>query len=154
MSSGAPTRALIHALLLTGMALSAACNRSQRDEPAEEGTTAEQERIEITSVTLGRTLGPDMRIASATTSFRPLDTIYASIATEGAASGATLSARWTYEDGQVIDESSRTIAPNGPEVTEFHISKPDGWPLGDYEVAISLNGTEVERTSFTVGNGG
>ena len=54
------------------------------------------------------------------------------------------------EDGQVVDESSRTIAPTGAEVTEFHVSKPDGWPAGAYEVAISLDGQAVETRSFTV----
>jgi hypothetical protein len=39
---------------------------------------------------------------------------------------------------------------SGASVTEFHVSKPDGWPAGHYEVAISLNGTEVARNGFDV----
>ena len=46
--------------------------------------------------------------------------------------------------------SSQTIAPSGPAVTTFHISKPDGWPTGNYKVEISLNGTAVSSKDFTV----
>jgi hypothetical protein len=83
--------------------------------------------------------------------FGPNDVIYASVLTSGSASSATLKARWTYEDGQVIDESEQTIAPTGDAATEFHISKPDGWPAGQYTLAVFLNGTQVQTKSFTVG---
>jgi hypothetical protein len=42
-----------------------------------------------------------------------------------------LRSRWTFEDGQVVNES-QNIASSGPAVTEFHISKPDGWLVGKY----------------------
>ena len=99
---------------------------------------------------LGKAVGADKAVSEATTSFEPTDTIYVSVRTAGTAPSATLAARWTFEDGQVVDESSQTIAPTGPAVTEFHISKPDGWPAGAYEVAISLDGQPVETHSFTV----
>jgi hypothetical protein len=106
--------------------------------------------VQITDVTLGRAVGADRAVTEATTTFEPNDTIYVSVRTSGTASSATLAARWTFEDGQVVDESSQTIAPTGTEVTEFHVSKPDGWPAGAYEVAISLDGVPVETQSFTV----
>ena len=33
-------------------------------------------------------------------------------------------------DGQLVDDSAQTVAASGPAVTEFHVSKPDGWPAG------------------------
>jgi hypothetical protein len=59
-------------------------------------------------------------------------------------------ARWTYEDGQPVDESTQSITPSGPAVTEFHISKPDGLPVGTYHVEIFLNGESKEKKDFEV----
>jgi hypothetical protein len=50
----------------------------------------------------------------------------------------------------VVDESSRNISASGDDVTEFHISKPSGWPTGRYKVQILLNGTPVESEDFEV----
>ena len=74
-----------------------------------------------------------------------------SVETSGTASSADLAARWTYEDGQEVDRTETTIAPTGPEHTEFHISKPDGWPEGDYQVEIMLNGRTVDTLDYEVG---
>ncbi len=129
----------------------AACGDSEPE--MRETTVEEPETVAVSDVTLGNTLGADNRIATETGTFRPTDTIYVSVETNGTAQSTQLTARWTYEDGQVVDETSRTIAPDGPEVTEFHVSKPDGWPAGDYEVVILLNGQEAERASFSVEDG-
>ena len=104
----------------------------------------------VKSVSLGKAIGADKRVTSPTSSFAATDTIYASVATEGAAPSVTLTARWTYQDGQVVDETSETIAPSGPAATEFHIAKPDGWPAGSYKVEISANGMPTTSQTFTV----
>ncbi len=83
-------------------------------------------------------------------SFKPTDTIYASISSEGAAANVSLSARWTFEDGQLVNEATQTIAPTGPAVTEFHIAKPDGWPAGKYKLEVSANGKPAGAAQFTV----
>ena len=70
--------------------------------------------------------------------------------TEGAASTATLKTRWTFADGQVVDESTQTIAPTGNARTEFHISKPDGWPVGKYKFEVFLNGASAATKDFSV----
>ena len=68
-----------------------------------------------------------------------------------ASSSASLKARWTYEDGQVVDESAQTIAPTGgAAVTEFHISKPTGWPVGSYKVEVLLDGAPAGSKNFKV----
>jgi hypothetical protein len=106
--------------------------------------------VTVTSVDLGTAVGPDQKVTSPTTTFGANDTIYAAVATTGTASNATLGAKWTYQDGQTVNDSSQTIAPTGPAVTTFHISKPDGWPTGNYKVEISLNGAPVSSKDFTV----
>ena len=140
------------AALLAG-AVSAGTLGCKKDEPAPAPAPTVETApaaVEVRAVTLGRAIGPDKRVTAAVETFAPGDTIYAAVETEGVSSSSTLAARWTYEDGQVVDETTLTIAPNGPEVTEFHVSKPDGWPAGSYQVAITLDGREVERASFTV----
>jgi hypothetical protein len=110
------------------------------------GTTA----VKVADVTLGRAISGDKAISDSTDKFRPNDTIYASVTTDGSAPSATLRARWTFEDGQTVDESSRAIAPNNRERTEFHISKPNGWPAGKYKLEVFLNDQSAETKTFEV----
>jgi hypothetical protein len=106
--------------------------------------------VRVTDVTLGRSVGGDKAITDRTDTFKPNDTIYASVATEGSAPSATLRAKWSFETGQLVDESTRTIAPNNKERTEFHISKPDGWPAGKYKLEVFLNDQATETKNFDV----
>jgi len=50
----------------------------------------------------------------------------------------------------VVNENSQTLAATGPAVTEFHISKPDGWPTGDYQVEVLLNDVSAGAQKFSV----
>ncbi|MEO5626258.1 MAG: hypothetical protein ABIQ70_09660 [Dokdonella sp.] len=106
--------------------------------------------VAVASVDLGTAVGADQKITSPATTFGAKDTIYAAVSTTGTAANAAISAKWTYQDGQTVNESSQTIAPTGPAVTSFHISKPDGWPVGNYKVEISLNGTSAATKDFSV----
>lgn len=118
------------------------------DVPAGDVTTTQTARV--TDVNLGRSIGTDRRVTAATTDFGRNDTIYASVATTGGAAKTTLTARWTFEDGQVVEESSQSVSSSGASVTEFHISQPGGLPPGEYQVEISLNGQVVETEEFEV----
>ena len=106
--------------------------------------------VRVTDVTLGRAIGGDKAITDKANTFAPNDTIYASVATSGSSSSATLRAKWTFEDGQVVDESTRAIAASGNERTEFHISKPDGWPAGKYKVQVFVNDQAAESKDFEI----
>lgn len=124
---------------------------SQRPAPPPVQTpTPTNAPVNVVRVDLGNALNADKTVVAATETFKPSDTIYATVQTNGSAPSATLAIRWTYENGQVVDESSQTIAPNGPANTEFHISKPDGWPAGKYNAAVSLNGVTVSNKTFAV----
>ena len=83
--------------------------------------------VQVADVTLGRSVSADKRVADQTGTFSPSDTIFASVHTTGSAQ-TNLAARWTFQDGQVVNERTESIAPSGDAYTEFHISKPSGWP--------------------------
>jgi hypothetical protein len=104
----------------------------------------------VAEIQIGSALRADKRIAAPSEQFAPTDTIFASVASEGVASSVSLAARWTYEDGQVVSETTETIAPTGPAVTEFHISKPSGWPTGKYRVEIVADGRPAGAREFEV----
>lgn len=152
-------RAFCLALLTTGLV---ACGNKEEPAaetvetpvvattPAPHAQAADASALRVASVNVGRQIGPDKRVTSPTTQLGTRDTIYASVATEGTGANATLGARWTYQDGQVVDQGTETISPNGPAVTEFHISKPSGWPAGQYKVVITLNGTPADSATFQV----
>jgi hypothetical protein len=132
-------------LLVVAVAL-AGCSRKETSAPP-----AAASALKVADISLGRSIAADKSVADKSDSFRPEDTFYLSVRTEGSAPSATLKARWTYEGGQVVDESTQSIAPSGPAVTEFHVSKPDGWPPGRYEVEVLLNGASAGRKEFKVG---
>ena len=136
-------------LVLTLAVLSTACTKSGKDSGAP-GTTGTVAGVHVSKIDIGRSLTADKTINDNTDSFKPNDTIYASIVTEGTAATATLKARWTYQEGQVVNESTQTIAPTGNARTEFHISKPDGWPTGKYKLEVFLNGSSAATKDFEV----
>ena len=134
-----------------GLAVAAGC--SKKDDTGAAGSTATATQpLRVTGLQLGRAVGSDMRVTDETDDFKPNETIYASVATDGTAPNATLMARWTYQDGQVVDTTSRSIAPTAASATEFHISKPGGWPKGNYKVEILLNGAVTQSKDFEVGD--
>lgn len=107
--------------------------------------------FKVTSVDLGKSIGEDKKIKDAATTFGPKDTIFAAVSTEGAAAKASLKARWTFgAKNQLVNEETRDIAPTGPAVTEFHVAKGSGWPVGKYKVEVSADGTSAATKEFEV----
>lgn len=109
----------------------------------------------VTGVDLGNAVGADMRVAAPMGTFAPKDTIYAAVMTatsDPAASVAgKLGAKWTHVDSnQVVHEDSKDMTFAGDGVTDFQISKPDGWPTGKYKVEIMLDGNVVQTREFEV----
>jgi hypothetical protein len=135
--------------LMLAAVLSPACTRSS-ETPGATGTSGSVAGGRVSQVDMGRSLNADKTIAVNTGSFKPTDTIYASVVTESTASTATLKARWTYQDGQVVNESTQTIAPASNARTEFHISKPDGWPTGKYKLEVFLDGSSAATRDLEV----
>lgn len=138
-------------ILLLGALTTGVPGCKKGSDTASTGTTAAATaEPSISEVQLGRRLSADKRVADATTKFSPRDTVYVVAVTQGSSPNATVTARWTYEDGgQVVKEDSRSIAASGTDATEFHISKPGGWPKGKYRVTLTLGGS-TETKDFEV----
>ncbi|MBL0142138.1 MAG: hypothetical protein IPP91_08665 [Betaproteobacteria bacterium] len=108
--------------------------------------------VAVSAVMVGKAIGADKKVSAAMDAFAKGDTLYASVDTTGTGS-AKLDAKWTYHKGDkvaVVKEDTMTIATTGPATNEFHVSKPDGWPAGDYEVAITLDGKPAGTKKFVV----
>lgn len=108
--------------------------------------------LTVTTVDLGNAVDAGNRVSAPLSAFAPTDTIHASVATDGASPG-DLTAKWTFEDGQVVDTQTKAI-PAGPQVTDFSISKPDGWPAGDYTLELMINGMVVQTRELEVAAAG
>ena len=106
--------------------------------------------LHVTSIQLGRSLNSDNTIASHTTTFKPDDTVYVSVATTGAGSG-TMSVRWTYA-GHLVDEAKKPVSSRNIAVTEFHLKSGDHFPPGEYAAEVFLDGMSVGKETFKVEN--
>ncbi len=109
--------------------------------------------VSVSSATLGSAIGADKKVTAPKESFAKGDTIYVAVDTAGSG-WATVKAKWTFigKDGKSVPvkEDTQTIQATGPATTEFHISKPDGWPVGDYQVEVLVDDKPVQTKRFTV----
>ena len=155
------SRGLLIALVAAPLAFGA-CNRSETEAPPPAPPPAAPqakapveapaaEPFRVSGLEIGTALGADKRvIAPSATVSASEPTIYASVATDGATERVTLTARWTYEDGQVVAETSQEIAPTGAAVSEFHIERTDAWPTGQYQVEILADGRTLGTSKFEI----
>ena len=107
----------------------------------------------VSSLVLGSALNGDGKVASPATTFAPKDTIYAQVATtsSGGSGSASIMAKWTYDQGQPVSQNTESVSTGaGTATTTFHISKPDGFPAGKYEVQISIDGKPATNAAFDV----
>jgi hypothetical protein len=149
--------ALASAVFLAGAL--AACNKKNdttlTDTTSLGTTTAivaiDTTPVRVSDVQVGKAVGSDKKVGDQTTSFGVRDTMYVAVITDGAAKGAKLTAKWTYNGKQVVKESSQTISPTGGEtVTEFHVDKKSAWPKGKYTVEVLLNGVPAGTKDLEV----
>lgn len=109
----------------------------------------------VASVDLGSAIGADKKITTATTTFKPKDTVYASVSTSTSDPAATvatkLGAKWTYQDGQTVKEDPAVdVQASNGGVTDFSINSPKGFPEGKYKVEITQDGNVVQSKDFEV----
>lgn len=105
--------------------------------------------LRVDEIEVGKGLDADKSVRDATNDFGVRDTIYVAVQTDGSGSG-TLTAKFTYQDGQTIEETSQSIAPTGEAWHEFHIQKATAWPAGNYKVEVMLNGTSAGTKDFSI----
>jgi len=143
-----PRWSLVTVLIAALPLMVASCSKKSAETTSMESPPASA--VSVTSVDLGKAVGADNKVTDKTDTFKPGDVIYATVVTNGAAPNTVLKATWTFQDGQVVNQSEQTIAPNGETATEFHIEKADGFPPGKYKIDVSLDGNPVQTKEFEV----
>ena len=80
--------------------------------------------------------------------------IIAVMQTFALSAGSVVEATWEYNNTSLDAFSTSLVPPSGTAQSwiSFHIErKPDvPWPVGTYEVSVSLNGTSVQQASVEV----
>jgi hypothetical protein len=117
------------------VALAAACSRPP---------------LKVATIQVGRSLNSDDSVATITTRFRPGDTMYAAVITDGPGAGE-LSVRW-LSGGRVLTEEKRRVRYNDRAATEFHMNFAGGFPPGQYRVELFLDGQPIGARELTVEN--
>jgi hypothetical protein len=112
------------------------------------GCQGDHHPLQVTTIQLGRALNPDKTVSGHTTRFKPTDTIYAAVLTDGSGSGK-VKVRWLYR-GRVVSEPEQEVSYQGPAATEFHIQNSGGFPPGEYTVEFFLDGKSIASRAFRV----
>jgi hypothetical protein len=112
--------------------------------------------VTLTEVTMTKGVDSEMKPIDPTDVFDVnIKEIHCSVKLSNAPSNTKINARWIYikgvEDLQnyMIDEYS--VTTEGTRYIDMSLIRPyEGWPVGDYEVILSVNGTETARAEFYV----
>lgn len=104
--------------------------------------------LKVSAIQTGRSLNSDNSVSNHTTRFKPDDTMYVAVLTDGAGAG-TLGIRWRYA-GRQVSEESRQVSYWDNAATEFHIQNSGGFPAGDYSVEILVDGEAFATRTLRV----
>lgn len=108
----------------------------------------------VTTIEMGRQSGSTtLRVTEPSETFRARDTVFLAVVTANAASDSRLTARWTFQDGSVVDSSGQGVAReagSAEAVTQFRVMNDRGWKVGTYTVDLWLNDMLVGTRRFEV----
>ncbi len=107
-------------------------------------------KLRVANVMIGKRLGSENRIAEPTFQFAPQDTVFISMAVQGAPGDGQLSARWLAQNGKRLDSTSQSITAGAAGNKEFHLSQEKGWQPGTYLITLYLNGDSADAKTFAV----
>jgi len=138
-------------------ALAGACGGSEGSRAAGEMTDSvalaasagNPTELQVSNVMIGRQVGPGNRVTEPTFQFAPQDTVYVSVAMQGAGEGGRLTAAWRSQNGEILQKSSEPVPPAG-ENARFSLSRPKGFDPGTYKVIVFLDADSVETKVFAV----
>lgn len=144
------TLAVLTSGLLIGVT---ACSKEQRadiDSAAGSAEATVRTALSVIDIDMGRHIDMDKKISDKTDDFVPRDTIYASVHTSGTATSSPVIARWTFQDGSVVEEKTANVTTTGDAYTAFYIVKPGGFAKGKYTLHVLIDGKEVRTKDVTV----
>ena len=104
--------------------------------------------LRVTTIQTGRSLNSDKSVGNHTTRFKPDDTMFASVLTDGPGSG-TIGVRWRFA-GRLVSEETKTVSYRDHAATEFHIQNSSGFPPGEYSVEILVDGQSFATRTLRV----
>jgi uncharacterized protein (UPF0333 family) len=144
--------------LLVTAALMSACTGSDKSESAAMATgradsaastaAAKPAVRRVSNVMIGKHIGSNNMMTEPTFQFTPQETVYVSVATEGAQGPDALTAAWRSQNGEVVQKTSETIKPG--ENTVFRLAQPKGLKPGTYKVVLFLGDDSVDTKLFAV----
>jgi hypothetical protein len=106
--------------------------------------------FKLVSVLLGTSLDAERIVLGDADTFAPQDKIHASVLSTGAHDGLRLSAKWLAPDGSVVAQTEQPLAPTTATATTFSIANPAGWPAGEYQLQVAVNGSTLQTRTFKV----
>ena len=106
--------------------------------------------LKVATIQVGRSLNSDNSVGTITTRFKPDDTMYAAVITEGPGAGE-LSVKW-MSGGRVLTEETKRVRYTDRAATEFHMDFAGAFPPGQYRVELFLDGESIGARDLTVEN--
>jgi hypothetical protein len=94
--------------------------------------------LKVSNIQTGRSLNSDNSVGGLSTTFKPSDTIYVAVLTDGSGS-ATIGAKFSHL-GRVVAEPEKKVSYRGAAATEFHLDYAGGIPAGEYDIEVFFNG--------------
>lgn len=106
---------------------------------------------EVTSMTLASKVDAVNNPANNTTAFSPMDTVWAITDVINLPAGAVIEAHWKYTTAnEEINTNRVTVSEPGEQRLPFFIANREGWPVGEYQLTIAINGNVMKSQAFTV----
>jgi hypothetical protein len=140
-------------LILAFVALTFVAGCKKKEEPTTTNTTntTTVATPTVSALTMASKVDGGNNPTNSTTTFSKTDTIWAVADINGTAVGTPVEARWYHTtSNQQINSNTVTATSAGEHRLPFFISKPDGWPTGDYRVDILINGNVMKSSTFQV----
>jgi hypothetical protein len=94
--------------------------------------------LKVTNIQTGRSLNSDNSVGTLGTTFKPSDTIYVAVLTDGTGR-ATIGARFSHL-GRVVSQPEKKVSYRGSAATEFHLDYAGGLPTGEYDIEVFFEG--------------
>ena len=106
------------------------------------------EPLNVVTIQTGKSLNTDHSIGTHAASFRPKDTMYVSVLTEGRGAGK-VTVKWSL-NGRVLHQLTKKLSYNDQAATDFRFQAADEFPLGDYTIEVIVDGKTIETRRVKV----
>jgi hypothetical protein len=104
--------------------------------------------LTVSTIQLGKTINSDDSVGTIVSRFKPDDTVYAAVLTEGEGAGS-ITARWKF-GSRTMSEETKDVSFRESAATEFHIRYAGGFPPGAYSVEFEIDGKPAGMREFRV----